>query len=144
MMKVPPTPPKVSITGSSMQEPCNLIYVADRHRPVQQMTKRVKRGVSKGVLFTKGGETERLEAPHDAPFPEIFETWRTEACADVIPQPVMQIDRDWDLGIEIVSLPLPMILSRHRGKVIAGTVVKAAQRFVAQGAQRFLCCIHRP
>jgi len=133
-MQAAPFGPQSRITGMRFQEAGDL---ADLHRAgvaVEQVAQHVNGAEGQSV-----GRRERLEAhagqrTPDTPRPELLQARNREAFHRFIPEMLVQVDGDGDLGIVEVAVPFP-VAAADQGEWAFNRLVALPQQRVADTVQ---------
>src|SRR5580698_956948 len=84
----------------------------------------------------EGGKGHSLQRSFDSPIPKGIEIGRANVGAFPIPKAKVKLHRDGQLGVEKITPPLKARITKHGGKMVAGSGLNPLDRFVAEPCDR--------
>src|SRR5271170_4699625 len=85
------------------------------------------------VLRREAEKVQFIDLPRTTTLPESIQPRRSEALRLRVPNGEVQLQRDGDLGIEMIAAPRPAGPANQRGQMIRRMRVAGDDRLVAQG-----------
>jgi len=104
----------------------------------QYVTDQVKGRVADSIGARQCWKPETVRTLQPAPKPEFVQTIQAHALGVLVPQLIVQLDRDGSFDIEVVTAPDPGSWAHPGRNVIGGHVFCSGQRQVAEPCESFL------